>query len=143
MLNQAENMLAYSTSQKLEVWREHYQNLFDDVTEHSGDMAYWREELPGEPNELIENINDDFTWMELNNVLHRMKGGKSPGCDGIPPEFFKLARTKRDEVIPSAPLGCYLLTLSNASNPSSVLSPVGDGTATAMPGQLGLRRDLC
>jgi hypothetical protein len=42
-----------------------------------------------------------------------MKGGKSPGCDGIPPEFFKLARTKRDEVIPSAPLGCYLLTLSN------------------------------
>lgn len=112
VLNQ-QTELAYSTLEKLEVWRQHYQTLFNDVTGHSQDESYWREVLPGEPGELNLDCNSDFSWMELNHVLRKMKNGKAPGCDGIPPEFFKLARTRIDEVAPSSPLGTLLLRLAN------------------------------
>lgn len=112
-VNAGVNLLAYSPLEKLDIWKNHYQSLFGDITGNSRTYAYWTEVLPGAPTEITSNMNEDFTWMELNHVLHRMKSGKAPGCDGIPPEFFKLARNEREATGPTSTLGTLLLSLAN------------------------------
>ena len=75
----------------MEVVRSYYASLLGDPTGHSRDAAYWLLKLPGPASPPIEELNEDIRWVEINDALGRLRPG-APGRDGLPPEFFKLAR---------------------------------------------------
>lgn len=103
--------LAYTSEEKLEQWHVHYQRLSDDVTGHSRDPQYWAEVLPGPIAPPMVGLNGDISWMELNRVLRIMRSGSAPGCDGIPPELYKMALENDQNEFPGTQFGLTLLTM--------------------------------
>lgn len=69
--------------------------------------------MPGPSEPPIVGLNRPILWNELNRVLHKVKTHKAPGRDGIPAEFYKLARNDIDSNEPSCELGRTLLVLLN------------------------------
>jgi exonuclease III len=124
----SEGELAYSPQEKLVAWSNHFGGLLKDVTGHSRDRQYWVEKFPDPVGgiQVRGNLDDDFTWDEIDAALAKMKNGAA-GFDGIPPQFYKLAREKhRMETVkvgehevrvpvelPERPLGKALLGLVN------------------------------
>lgn len=86
-----EQNLVYDSQGKMEVVRSYYATLLGDPTGHSRDAAYWFLKLPGPASPPMEELNEDIRWVEINDALGRLRPG-APGRDGLPPEFFKLAR---------------------------------------------------
>ena len=91
--------LVYDTGGKLQVWRRYYDRLLTDQTGHSRDAEYWRGLFPGPAAAELPGLNDQISWPELNQALGKLKAGKAPGRDGVPPEFYKLAFEKDDEAL--------------------------------------------
>ena len=65
---------------------------------------------------LLANLDLDITKEELSTAIGTMKGGKSPGPDGIPIEIYK---TFQDALIPPL-LEMYEESLESESLPSSL-----------------------
>jgi hypothetical protein len=83
--------LVYDPREKLQAWHRHYEKLLGDPTGHSRDQEYWAQKLPGPVAAELPGLNGRIEWHELNRALGKLKGGKAPGRDGVPPEFYKLA----------------------------------------------------
>lgn len=113
VLNGPEGSLAFTPEDKLLQWFLYYQELLKDVTGHSRDRNYWKRKLPGEAAEAIPGLNGVIHWAELNSVLSRLKSGKAPGCDGIPPSFYKLAMGSSDGLTCGSIFGEVLLKMCN------------------------------
>jgi len=104
--------LVYSPGDKLRAWKGHYEVLLGDGTGHSRDAEFWAQRWPGQPAPELPGLNDPIVWREVNRALGKLKAGKAPGRDGIPPEFYKLA-FERNEV-----------DLTHADEPQSALGRV-------------------
>ena len=60
--------------------------------------------LTAESETRIEKIYDtfnaiqsgEFPQAEIDAAVHQMKNGKAPGLDGLPPEFWKLPKVKKN-----------------------------------------------
>jgi exonuclease III len=113
LCNGPADTFAYTPEEKLVQWSLHYQQLLRDVTGHSQSRMYWERKLPGEASNALPDINGPITWLEVNGVLHRMKVGTAPGCDGIPPSFYKIAMADIDSVSPSSAMGKVILKICN------------------------------
>ena len=85
--------------------RNHYATLLGDPTGHSRDAAYWLQKLPGPSSPHIEELNEDIRWVEIKDALGHLRQG-ALGRDGLPPEFFKLARNSGEiGGVPSSEFG--------------------------------------
>lgn len=113
MVGGNEARLAYTPEEKLQQWKLHYEQLLRDVTGHSRNEAYWEEMLPGPIRPMLDGLNGIITWADLNRVLHRIRTGTAPGCDGCPPELFKLAMNNLDSDAPDSHFGAVLLQICN------------------------------
>jgi exonuclease III len=106
--------LVYDPKEKLRAWQRHYEKLLGDPTGHSRDAEHWALRFPGPAAAELPGLNGPIEWRELNRALGRLKGGKAPGRDGVPPEFYKLA-TENDIAAngePQSSLGRVLLLLA-------------------------------
>ena len=77
---------------RLKTWENHFKNLLNaDPDSRANDDVN------------IVNIFDTFPFIkcgnfsqeEVNTSIRQMKNGKSPGLDGLPPEFWKLKKMKK------------------------------------------------
>lgn len=66
------------------LWVDHFRELLNP-----GELV--EPILYCEPNVYCAALDDDFSLIELKNVLGAAKNNKAPGCDGVPFEFFKNA----------------------------------------------------
>ena len=75
-------------------WLSYYRRLFNDVTSHSRDAAWWQQfRAAQQPNHtVLDPLADPLQVVELLNVLKKCSNGKAPGMDKIVPEWFKLAQ---------------------------------------------------
>ena len=106
--------LVYDPQDKLKAWKRYYETLLGDLTGHSRNEQFWADKFPGPECLELPAINGPIVWGEVNRALAKLKSGKSPGCDGVPPEFFKLA-FEPDQVLvnddrePSSSMGRAIL----------------------------------
>jgi exonuclease III len=103
-------------------WVSHYSTLAKDVTGHSKDSTFWESPRDNEA-EVISGLNDPITWNEANQALLTIKGGKAPGMDGLPPEWFKaMAESPKDiGVLPQSPMGlAFFKTIQGIWDKASV-----------------------
>jgi len=96
----------------MEATQAHYSTLATDPDPRPID--WWESHCPLESAAVIDELNDEISWMELNSTIHQLKTGKCPGMDKIPNEFFTLARTTHDITEPILPIGAALLRACNA-----------------------------
>jgi len=104
------NELCETPVEILEAWKDHYERLTKDITNHSKDDDYWRDlldSLPCKPE--IPLLNEDVDWAEVNEVLRHLVSGKAPGASGLSPEFFKAVYEDDPKDVPSTPLGKLIL----------------------------------
>lgn len=120
--------LVYTPQERLMEWGHHYRMLLGDPTGHSRDRQHWAEIFQGPAEAPIRELELDVSWDEINHVLHRLKAGKAPGFDGVPPEFYKLAMENfsapgYNAFVPSTYMGKVILQIArivwnNGSIPS-------------------------
>lgn len=77
----------------LEIAREFYTTLYTDHTNLLAPMEDFAEELsdldlPKLAEEDREALDQPFSGEELKKALAELNADKSPGSDGIPPEFY-------------------------------------------------------
>ena len=73
-------------NQSRKIWAEHFEALLNVQEDREADIvALWGVQVPvmGEENER-ENARE-----EVERVLNEMKGGKTPGMDGVRVEMLK------------------------------------------------------
>ena len=91
--------LAYSPEEKLVAWHRHYSRLLRDETGHSRNQEHWGQVFGENGTQPIPELDSDISWDELSDALCRMKNGAA-GFDGVPPQFFKLAKeAPREETV--------------------------------------------
>jgi exonuclease III len=149
--------LVFAPQAKLNQWFQYYNRLLSDHTGHSQSPNYWLRKLPGPAAPPIEALNQDLTWGEINRVLRKLKNGKSPGRDGLPSEFLKLAYEPNLDASydgpPTSPFGVaifHLLTLMwdrgeipDAWNEAHFVSIFKKGDPTVMENYRGISLLVC
>ena len=68
-------------------------DYFKDIykSKKSVDLSYLEElEFPKITTEQSRLLDQEITMFEISLALKELKGGKSPGVDGLPPEFYKV-----------------------------------------------------
>jgi hypothetical protein len=102
-----------------EAWTDHGTELHDDATGHCQDPIYWHQYAAELPRlDPVPEWNDPIFWPESVRTVLCSSNRKTPGFNGIPAEWMKLA-TPEDETtgtpwIPNEPdtiLGKGLLEL--------------------------------
>ena len=91
-----------------------------DPTGHSLDEDHWQD-LYNTPDTDVGNpYNDDLTYDDLWDALHKMKSHKTPGSDSIPSNLYKQARAERNQLAQhdspgptTTPFSAYLLHVLN------------------------------
>lgn len=87
LLSDPEEILAFEKSHFAAQYAGNLTNL--EAQEKGGDIRF----LPPSPKTASDSdrelLNRDLSVEELQFVLRAMKNGKAPGCDGLPPEFFR------------------------------------------------------
>jgi exonuclease III len=101
--------LVYDPQDKLKLWKRYYETLLGDLTGHSRNEQFWADRFPGPECLELPAINGPIVWGEVNRALAKLKSGKSSGCDGVPPEFFKLAFEPDPDIEPSSSMGRAIL----------------------------------
>lgn len=78
-----------------QIWKRHFGNLLAiDPSGHGRDWE-WKWEPDVIPTwHLGVDMESDLSWHTIARTLKLMANGKSPGNDGIPPEWFKSAISK-------------------------------------------------
>ncbi|XP_071958787.1 uncharacterized protein [Antedon mediterranea] len=76
---------ATSQNDRLNQWKNHFKNLLGNIPNITNVETIELFPAQTESNIKIGPFNDE----ELNKALTKMKNGKSPGLDGIPPEVWK------------------------------------------------------
>jgi len=80
-----------------EAWTDHGTELHEEATGHCQDPIYWHQYAAELPRlESVPEWNDPIFWPESVRTLLRSCNRKTPGFDGIPTEWMKLA-TPKDE----------------------------------------------
>ena len=76
----------------LDSWHRHFQKLSEDVTGHSRDRKFWRDQNEGRGKTTFANncLNKDITVDEVWNAVETAKLHKVPGEDGIPMDFIRV-----------------------------------------------------
>ena len=88
-------VLQTSEQGKEAAWLSYYRRLFDDPTGHSRDPSWWAQFRPNHTvPESLDPLCSPITPLELLNLLGHLQNGKAPGIDKIPPEWFKLLRSR-------------------------------------------------
>ena len=96
------NILSTKSKQKnennisLSCFKQHFEKLNQVDTERSGGVGFNPEELTQSTN---EELNKDFTFVEIKNIIKKLKNGKSCGYDNIINEYLKNSPDSVIEVI--------------------------------------------
>jgi len=78
-----------------EAWTDHGTELHENVTGHCQDRIYWQQYASELPRlEPVPEWNDPIFWPESVRTLLSSCNRKTPGIDGIPAEWMKLATPK-------------------------------------------------
>ena len=75
--------------QVLDQIKKYYQKLYTStgsiLREYANEL-----QVPKLPVELKEELDEPISQKEVSKALYTMASNKSPGCDGLPPEFYKV-----------------------------------------------------
>ena len=76
---------------RLKTWENHFKNLLN---------ASLTAESETRIDKIYDKFNDiqsgEFSQAEIDAAVRQMKNGKAPGLDGLPPEFWKLPKVKKN-----------------------------------------------
>lgn len=89
------NVLQTSQAGKEAAWLAYYRRLFSDPTGHSRDPSWWTQFRPNrEIAESLDPLASPLSSAEMLHLLGKLQNGKAPGVDQIPPEWFKILRSR-------------------------------------------------
>jgi len=95
--NVYEEALRTESASGNEAWTDHWTELHEDATGHCQDRIYWHQYAAELPRlESVPKWNDPMFWPESVPTVLCSSNRKTPGIDGIPAEWMKLA-TPKDE----------------------------------------------
>jgi exonuclease III len=111
--------LQYSVEAIAQIWGDHFERLATEGEELAG--RDWTERLAElKQHAVLEGVNGPLDWITIQLTLRKLKGGKAPGSDGLPPEYYRLLIQQFDEVEnewkdePDTPMQWIFFLLLNA-----------------------------
>lgn len=88
-----DGVLEVETDAIIATWKHYLENLYSYHPPSNPESLWRRREAATPQQRRLGDINGDITLRELDQCLCRMSGGKSPGPDGFPTEWFKTIRS--------------------------------------------------
>lgn len=86
----ADGVLEVETDSVISVWHKHLESLYTYAPPTNLDRLWHQREATILQRPKLRNINTPISLVELGCCLARMAGGRCPGPDGFPAEWFKI-----------------------------------------------------
>ncbi|OMJ17200.1 Transposon TX1 uncharacterized, partial [Smittium culicis] len=97
------NQLITDAEAKSEAWAAHFEELAKDNTGNSRSKEKWSK-IVNKSVGVFPDCDAPLTWKEICGALKATPNNKSPGCDGIPSEIWKLVQHEEEPTSPFAKL---------------------------------------
>jgi hypothetical protein len=88
VMNMANGRPATNGKENMEVFGPHFKRVFNN---HRPVNPTILADIPQRP--TLHDIDSPITFNEVNAAINKLKNGKSPGLNGIPPEAYKAMNT--------------------------------------------------
>jgi hypothetical protein len=86
--------LASNGKEKMTVFGPHFNRIFN---KHCPDDPTILDNIPQCP--IFNNIDSPITFAEVDAAINKLKNGKSPGLNGIPPEAYRVMNTETQQLV--------------------------------------------
>jgi len=96
------NRLVTEPARIADVWATFFRKLVADRDMVDGssmedERRRWKARVPLVKKPRYEGINEDLSWAEVSLALSKMRSGRAPGPDGLPPEVLKIAAESKED----------------------------------------------
>lgn len=78
-------------------FREFYEKLYDSESQNDADaqnLFLDSLEIPQVPDHFMDILEADLKEKEISKAIDDMRGGKTPGLDGLPIDLYKIFKAK-------------------------------------------------
>ena len=112
----ADGKLASNGKENMAVFGPHFDRVFNN--HHPVDPTILSD-IPQHP--ILQDIDSPITFAKVDAAINKLKNGKSPGLNGIPPEAYKAMNTETRQLVHGYAMPFFKVTPTTmAGTPANV-----------------------
>jgi len=85
-----EGVMVYDTQGVLDLWADHFKKILVGGLHSQRDRMYWEQVGGLEIQSALPGMDEDLSWIEVQEALRGLRNFKAPGVSGLLPEFYKI-----------------------------------------------------
>ncbi len=118
-MKMTDGKLASNGKENMTVFGPHFDRVFNN--DHRPVDPTILNNIPQRP--ILQDIDFPITFAEVDAAINKLKNGKSPGLNGIPPEAYKAMNTETRQFVHAyVPPFLKLMPTTTAGTPANVPS---------------------